>query len=83
MSFRFARSKDYRHKGCFDYRRIALAIKNKDILINHKTVLRLMNILNLKSLIRVKKYKCYKGGYVKTTPNILKRNFKAQVPNEK
>lgn len=29
------------HKGRFGYRRITLEIKNKGILINHKTVLRL------------------------------------------
>jgi transposase InsO family protein len=49
------------HKGRLGYRRITLAIKQKGIIVNHKTVLRLMKILGLKSLIRVKKYKSYKG----------------------
>ena len=71
------------HKGRFGYRRITLEIKNKGVLINHKTVLRLMNLLGLKSLIRVKKYKSYKGQQGKIAPNILERNFKAVMPNQK
>ena len=42
-----------------------------------------MKILGLKSLIRVKKYKSYKGEQGKIAPNILQRNFKAASPNEK
>jgi putative transposase len=71
------------HKGRFGYRRITLEIRNKGILINHKTVLRLMKFLGLKSLIRAKKYKSYKGEQGKIAPNLLKRNFKAVIPNEK
>lgn len=33
-----------KHKGRFGYRRITLEINNKGILINHKTVLRLMRL---------------------------------------
>jgi putative transposase len=73
----------HHHKGRFGYRRITLEMKNKGVLINHKTVLRLMNLLGLKSLIRVKKYKSYKGEHGKIAPNILKRNFKATMPNQK
>lgn len=71
------------HKGRFGYRRITLEIKNRGILINHKTVLSLMRLLGLKSLIRAKKYKSYRGEQGKTAPNILKRNFKATRPNQK
>ena len=42
-----------------------------------------MKLLGLKSLIRVKKYKSYKGKLGKVAPNILKRNFKAAAPNKK
>jgi len=72
-----------KHKGRFGYRRITLEIKNRGILINHKTVLRLMKYLGLKSLIRVKKYKSYQGQQGKIAPNVLKRNFKTTMPNEK
>lgn len=71
------------HKGRLGYRRITLYLKEKGFTINHKTVLKLMRCLGLKSLIRVKKYRSYKGDQGKTAPNILKRNFKAAQPNEK
>lgn len=73
----------HKHKGRFGYRRITLMMKEKGIVINHKTVLRLMKILGLKSIIRVKKYRSYRGEEGKTAPNILQRNFKADQPNKK
>lgn len=73
----------HHHKGRYGYRRITLDIRNKGIVINHKTVLRLMKILGLKSVIRVKKYKSYKGQQGKIAPNILNREFKAIRPNQK
>lgn len=73
----------HRHKGRLGYRRITLEIRQRGVIINHKTVLRLMKILGLKSLIRVKKYKSYKGEQGKIAPNILQRDFKAAEPNQK
>lgn len=73
----------HRHKGRLGYRRITLEIRQRGVIINHKTVLRLMKILGLKSLIRVKKYKSYKGEHGKIAPNILQRDFKAAEPNQK
>jgi transposase InsO family protein len=72
-----------RHKGRYGYRRITDELQSRAIIINHKTVLRLMNLLGLKSIIRVKKYKSYKGENGKIAPNILERNFKADAPNQK
>lgn len=72
-----------RHKGRYGYRRITDELRNRAIIINHKTVLRLMNLLGLKSIIRVKKYKSYKGENGKIAPNLLGRNFKAIAPNQK
>ena len=71
------------HKGCYGYRRITDELQNKGIVINHKTVLRLMKSLGLKSIIRIKKYKSYRGENGKIAPNILERNFKADAPNQK
>ncbi len=71
------------HKGRFGYRRITLELRNKGLIINYKTVLRLMKTMGLKSIIRLKKYKSYKGEQGKIAPNILNRNFKAVHPNEK
>lgn len=42
-----------------------------------------MNELGLKSLVRMKKYRSYKGKVGKVAPNILDRNFKAEKPNQK
>ncbi|CAH0316328.1 IS3 family transposase [Peribacillus simplex] len=42
------------HKGRYRYRRITLELRNRGARINHKTVLRLMNELGLKSLVRFK-----------------------------
>jgi putative transposase len=73
----------HKHKGRYGYRRITDELNNKGMVINHKTVLRLMKLLGLKSLIRVKKYKSYKGEQGKIAPNLLKRDFKAEAPNQK
>jgi putative transposase len=73
----------HHHKGRLGYRRITMLIKQRGIVINHKTVLRLMKVLGLKSLIRLKRYKSYRGEQGKIAPNILQRNFKATRPNEK
>jgi transposase InsO family protein len=71
------------HKGRLGYRRITLLLRGQGHIINHKTVLRLMNALKLKSVIRVKKYKSYRGEQGKVAPNVLNRAFKAEQPNQK
>lgn len=73
----------HKHKGRYGYRRITDELQNQGVIINHKTVLRLMKLLELKSIIRVKKYKSYKGDQGKIVANILDRNFKAKAPNQK
>jgi len=73
----------HKHKGRLGYRRITILLRQEDIVINHKTVFRLMDSLKLKSLIRRKKYKSYKGEQGKIAPNILARSFKAKRPNQK
>lgn len=42
-----------------------------------------MKQLQIKCTVRIKKYKSYRGEVGKVAPNILKRNFKAEKPNEK
>lgn len=73
----------HKHKGRYGYRRITNELQNKGVIINHKTVLKLMKTLGLKSIIRIKKYKSYRGENGKIAPNILERNFKASAPNQK
>lgn len=63
------------NRGRYGYRRITLELHNRGIVINHKTVLRLMNELGLKCLVRLKKYRSYKGKVGKIAPNILERKF--------
>lgn len=73
----------HKNKGRYGYRRITDELQNKGVIINHKTVLRLMKLLGLKSLIRVKKYKSYKGEQGKIVPNVLQRDFTTTAPNQK
>ena len=74
----------HENKGRYGYRRITMELHNRGYKINHKTVLRLMNILGLRSIIRKKrKYSSYRGTVGKIADNLLKRNFKADKPNEK
>lgn len=72
-----------RHKGRYGYRRITAAIRQAGELVNHKTVQRLMKTLGLKSCVRVKKYRSYRGEVGRVAPNLLQRRFHADRPNEK
>ncbi|MBD1431183.1 IS3 family transposase, partial [Sphingobacterium litopenaei] len=72
-----------KHKGRYGYRRITDELRKKGDAVNHKTVLKIMKMLGLKSLIRTKKYKSYRGEQGKIAPNILERAFKAQAPEQK
>lgn len=69
--------------GRYGYRRIHMALKNKGYRINHKTVLKLMQELGLKSLVRIKKYQSYKGQKGKIVSNLLDRDFKTSKLNHK
>ena len=72
-----------RHKGRYGYRRITAELHNLGLVVNHKKVQRLMKLLGLKSLVRPKKYKSYRGGLSSVAPNILARQFQANRPNLK
>ncbi|WP_249646178.1 IS3 family transposase, partial [Lysinibacillus sp. D3C2_S12] len=71
------------HEGRYGYRRIRDELANRGRRVNHKKVQRIMKTLNLKRVVRMKKYKSYKGTVGKIAPNILDRNFTAEAPNEK
>lgn len=72
-----------KNKGRYGYRRITTELKNRGFSINHKTVQRLMRLIGVKCMVRMKKYKSYKGDVGKIAPNVLKRNFKTDRPNQK
>ncbi|KAA9012901.1 IS3 family transposase [Niallia endozanthoxylica] len=71
------------HQGRYGYRRITLELRKKGFGINHKTVLRLMNEMGIKCLVRMRKYRSYRGEIGQAAPNLLERDFKATKPNEK
>lgn len=73
----------HEHRGRYGYRRITAEMNNRGYVINHKTVLKLMAACGLKCLVRLKKYKSYKGDDGKIAPNLLGRNFVAHKPNQK
>lgn len=57
-----------RHKGRYGYRRITAALRQAGEMINHKTVQRLMHVMGLKSLVRPKKYRSYRGQKLYLSP---------------
>lgn len=71
------------HKGRYGYWRITESLRRQGRLINHKTVQRLMDDLQLRSLVRIKKYRSYRGTIGQIAPNLVNRDFGAARPNEK
>ena len=60
-----------------------MELHRRGICLNHKTVQRLMKELGLVCRVRMKKYRSYKGETGKIAPNLLKRDFCAEKPNQK
>lgn len=73
----------HENQGRYGYRRITMELHNRGYQINHKTVQRLMKVLNLKCMVRIKKYRSYKGEVGKIAPNLIQRDFIATAPNQK
>lgn len=63
----------HQHKGRYGYRRITAALRQSGELVNHKKVQRLMQQLGLKSLVRIKKYRSYRGQEGQIAPHFLAR----------
>jgi putative transposase len=72
-----------RHKGRYGYRRVTAAIRQTGKAVNHKTVQRLMTVLGLKSLVRPKRYRSFKGEIGQAAPHELQRKFHAAGANQK
>ena len=77
------RSIFHEHKGRYGYRRITSEMRNREFVINHKTVQRLMQSMGIKSQIRKVRYRSYKGEIGRIAPNIINRDFAASAPNQK
>jgi transposase InsO family protein len=73
----------HENQGRYGYRRITMELHNRGYVINHKTVQRLMKTLGLKCMVRIKKYRSYKGEIGKVAPNLIQRDFTATAPNQK
>lgn len=73
----------HENQGRYGYRRITMELHNRGYNINHKTVQRLMKELHIKCMVRIKKYRSYKGEIGKIAPNLIQRNFQANKPNQK
>ena len=69
--------------GRYGYRRVTMQLRNEGIVLNHKTVLRLMRKLGLSCRIRQKRYRSYRGTVGKVAPNILGRDFRAERPYQR
>lgn len=73
-----------RNQGRYGYRRVLSVLRHKGYTINHKTVLKLMNELNIKGKQhKNSKYRSYKGEIGKIADNLLNREFTATKPFEK
>ena len=73
----------HENRGRYGYRRITIALSSRGVLLNHKTVQRLMKQMGLVCHVRAKKYRSYKGEVGKIAPNLLNRDFHAEKPNQK
>lgn len=73
-----------RNENRYGYRRITLELHKNGIIINHKTLLKLMKSLNIRGKQRKnEQYHSYKGEVGKVVENILDRDFTTSKPFEK
>ena len=77
--------KDFSESGCcYGYRCIHSGLRNRGIIISEKVVRSIMREENLSVPFKKRrKYSSYKGEIIPAAPNILKRDFHADKPNEK
>lgn len=73
----------HQHRGRYGYRRVTATLRQDGQRVNSKKVRRLMGELDLKCRVRPKKYRSYRGLMGEAAPNILKRQFAADQPNQK
>ena len=64
----------HENQGRYGYRRITIELRNRGYLINHKTVQRLMKEIGIKCMVRMKKYRSYKGEIGRIAPNLIARD---------
>ena len=72
-----------KHKGRYGYRRVWQTLRVAGLVINRKTVARLMRKMSLFGITPKRHYRSYKGDVGKIAPNVLNRDFIAAGPYEK
>ena len=72
-----------KHHSRYGYRRITDQLHNEGIEINHKTVQKLMGQMGLKAKRKRQHYRSYKGELGKIAPNVIDRDFYADMPDQK
>ena len=72
-----------KNKGRYGCRRVWQALRVAGLVINRKTVARLMHSMSLFGVTPKRHYRSYKGDVGKIAPNTLNRNFTAAGPYEK
>lgn len=72
-----------KHKGRYGYRRVWQTLRVAGLVINRKTVARLMHKMSLFGITPKRHYRSYKGEVGKIAPNVLNRDFAAAGPCEK
>ena len=72
-----------KNKGRYGCRRVWQALRVAGLVINRKTVARLMHSMSLFGVTPKRHYHSYKGDVGKIAPNTLNRNFTAAGPYEK
>ena len=71
------------HKSRYGYRRVTAELRQQGFVVNHKCVQRQMVAMKLKSMVRPKRYRSFRGLACVALPNLMQRDFTAQTPNEK
>lgn len=71
------------NKGRYGYRRVYMELRNQGVVINHKTVARLMRDMDLKAVRKARHYHSYMGEVGRVAPNLIQRDFGATGPNQK
>ena len=72
-----------KHKGRYGYRRVWQTLRVAGLVINRKTVARLMRKMSLFGITPKRHYRSYKGDVGKIAPNVLNRDFAAAGPYKK
>ncbi len=73
----------YENKQRYGFKRITAELRNRNIVINHKKVLRLMKKMGLQAIKKKQKYHSYIGEVGHIADNLINRNFVANGPNQK